>query len=434
MSRSVARPWGRALLWLAVLGPFFFLSYGFANQQAAVRAAAGMVGNIAMAWERAIPFWPWSIVPYWSIDVFYAVSPFVCKTRAELDRHGLRLASAQLIAVSCFLLWPLAFSFQRPASDGVFGLLFAALEGFDKPYNQAPSLHIVLLIVLWVLYARHLSGVWRVFLHVWFVLIGISVLTTWQHHFLDVPTGLAVGWLCVWLWPDAPQPSPLKREPLPLAHKRYRLAACYALGALALGGLMGMMGRAGWWLGWPALALALVAFNYAWAGAAGFQKGQDGRLSWAVRWLMAPYLVSAWANSRWWTRKAAQPVEVAPGIWLGRMPGRGERESFAAVVDVCAELPRVDARPADISLPMLDLLPPTPAQLRQAADAVEAARRHGTVLVCCALGYSRSAAAVVAWRVCHLGESSRTALTALHASKPDCVLSAAHRQALEALS
>ena len=46
---------------------------------------------------------------------------------------------------------------------------------------------------------------------------------------------------------------------------------------------------------------------------------------------------------------------------------------------------------------MLDLVAPRPAHLRNAADCVERARPAGRVLVCCALGYSRSATAIVAW-------------------------------------
>ena len=74
------RPWRRALAWLAFLGPFFFATYGFATWASAQRAA---VPFIAFDWERSIPFWPWTIVPYWIIDALYAASLFVCTTRRE---------------------------------------------------------------------------------------------------------------------------------------------------------------------------------------------------------------------------------------------------------------------------------------------------------------------------------------------------------------
>ena len=158
-----------------------------------------------------MPFWAWTIVPYWSIDLLYGFSLLLPNTRHELKQHALRLLSAQVIAVSCFLIWPLRFTFERPELDGVFGWLFAVLAGFDKPFNQAPSLHIALLVILWVMYQRHTQGFWRWVVHGWFTLIGVSVLTTYQHHFIDLPTGALAGWLCVWLWPVA-HPSPLLRR------------------------------------------------------------------------------------------------------------------------------------------------------------------------------------------------------------------------------
>src|SRR5438067_5813221 len=124
-------PWQRALLWLAFIGPFFFASYGFTNWVAAQRS---VTTAFTFAWEQHIPFVAWTIVPYWSIDLLYAVSFFCCRDRAEVDRHGLRLLSAQLISVSCFLLLPLHFSFQRPITEGVYGAFFDALTGFDLPF------------------------------------------------------------------------------------------------------------------------------------------------------------------------------------------------------------------------------------------------------------------------------------------------------------
>ncbi|KQQ73098.1 serine/threonine protein phosphatase [Xanthomonas sp. Leaf131] len=426
---EAARPLGRAALWLALLGPFFFLSYGLANTLA---GQATQVPSVVFGWEHGLPFVPWTIVPYWSIDLFYAASFFLCRTRRELDTHALRLLSAQLLCVGCFLLWPLRYSFVRPETDGLFGWLFAVLLGFDKPFNQAPSLHIVLLVVLWVRYAQHLGGVWRVLLHGWFGLIGVSVLTTYQHHFVDVPTGLAAGWLCVWLWPERIA-APFAQARLARDSRRWRLAAVYSIGALASGAIALLIGGAGLWLLWISLALALVALNYALLGPGGFQKRSDGRLSLAARWLYAPYLLAAWCNSRLWTRRDPLPRVVCDGVWLGRIPLPAQRAASAAVVDVCAELSLYGARAQDVVVPMLDLVAPSPQDLRVAAQAIEVARLQGHVLVCCALGYSRSAASVATWLVISgRAVSVQAAIAQVRAVRPSIVLGVQHRAAIVA--
>ena len=63
------------MLWLVFLGPFFFASYGLANYLAARRS---QVPSIVFDWEHAIPFWAWTIVPYWIIDALYGISLFLC--------------------------------------------------------------------------------------------------------------------------------------------------------------------------------------------------------------------------------------------------------------------------------------------------------------------------------------------------------------------
>lgn len=421
------RPWRRAWAWLALLGPLFFLSYGFANHWAARQPS---VPSVVFPWEARIPFWSWSIVPYWSIDLFYALSLFVCRSRRELDTHALRLLTAQIIAVACFLAWPLRFSFNRPETDGVFGWLFDVLLGFDKPYNQAPSLHIVLLVVLWVRWVGHAHGVWRWLLHGWFALIGLSVLTTFQHHFIDIPTGLLVGWLCVWLWPED-RPSPWETATWAAEPQRWRLAAVYLLAALACAAMARSAGGAAWWVLWPAVSLVLVSLNYALLGPSGFQKRADGRLSLAASWLLAPYLAAAWLNSRWWTRAQPRPREVINGVWLGRIPAAGERGQVSGVLDICAELPRRCSHPADRTRPMLDLVAPPPGQLAAAAADIEALRGNGPVLVCCALGYSRSAAVVAAWLLrSGRAESVDAAIALLRQAQPKLVLGDAHRRAI----
>jgi hypothetical protein len=92
-----ARPWRRAIAWLLLLGPFFFASYGFATWVSSQRSD---VGFIVFAWERHIPLLPWTIVPYWLIDLLYGVSLLLCTTRRQLDTHACSPAVTQLLAVS----------------------------------------------------------------------------------------------------------------------------------------------------------------------------------------------------------------------------------------------------------------------------------------------------------------------------------------------
>jgi hypothetical protein len=423
------RPWRRAVGWIALLGPFFFATYGLANWLAARRQD---VGSIVFGWETAIPFVPWTIVPYWSIDLFYGLSLLVCATRRELDRHAYRLLAAQIVSVICFVAFPLRFSFDRPETEGVFGALFAALGSFDKPYNQAPSLHISLLVLIWARLAAHARPQWlRAVLHVWMALVGVSVLTTYQHHFIDIPTGLAVGFAILWAIPDEGR-STLSGLSMTSDAKRRRLALVYALGAAVM---VAASMPGGWWLWllWPAVSLSLVSANYLAAGAGGFRKGEDGAMSAGSWGLFAPYVLGAWANSR--IRNAGRPKSgvVADGVSVGRIPGPLDRSAFAAIVDMAAELPCTVRRDQHYrSIPVLDLTVPPAERLREAVAAIEEARRHGSVLVCCAVGLSRSASAVVAWLVATgRAPSAEEAIAMVRRARPALVLYPGLRSALE---
>jgi protein-tyrosine phosphatase len=325
----------------------------------------------------------------------------------------------------------LRFTFTQPETVGLPGFLFAALTSFDQPFNQAPSLHIALLVILWVLYARHLPR-WALYLlHPWFALVGASVLTTYQHHFIDVPTGALLGLFCLWLWPDR-GPTPISVFALTRDPQRRRLAIRYAAGALVFAGAALLTGGAGWWLFWPALALALVAANYAAFGAAGFQKAGDGHMSLAARVLLAPYLAGAWINSRIWTRNEPVQAAVADGVAIGRIPSARDSAAFAAIVDLSAEMPLLHDHAGWHAFPALDLVAPQPSILREAASAIERARENGTVLVCCALGYSRSASAVAAWLlITGRASSAEDAAARVRKVRPRIVLRADALQAIE---
>ncbi|TIU96817.1 MAG: phosphatase PAP2/dual specificity phosphatase family protein, partial [Mesorhizobium sp.] len=388
-----AEPYGhvvlRAALWLAFLAPFFYSTYGFANWLASTR---DHVGSIVFSWEHHVPFVAWTIVPYWSINLFYGLSLLLNDSRQGVDRLAGRYLTAQIVAVACFILFPLTATFVRPETSGLPGFLFAVLGGFDKPFNQAPSLHIALLVIIWDHWRQRLAGPLLGLWHGWCLLIGASVLTTWQHHFIDIPTGALLGFFALWLFP-AQGELPFAGSHLTADGKARRLALYYALGAaLALTGAAAgaFFSALALLLLWPSLALAIVAFAYAGAGAKVFQKTADGRVSLASRILLWPYRLGARVNVWAWTRKLPPVVPVSDGVFLGRFPNAAEADGFGTVIDLAAELERPGDAPGRWqSFGMLDLLPPPADTLDQAVAAIEPARRHGTVLVCCALGFQR---------------------------------------------
>lgn len=85
-------------------------------------------------------------------------------------------------------------------------------------------------------------------------------------------------------------------------------------------------------------------------------------------------------------------------------------------------------------MPVLDLIAPSPAECQQAAEAIERLRSNGPLLVCCALGYSRSATAAAAWLL-HSGRAATVdeALAIIRTARAEVVLHPAHRKALEGL-
>lgn len=418
--------WKLGLCWLVLLGPLFFFSYGQVNQFTATRPD---VGSMVLWWEHVIPFMPWTIVPYWSIDLLYGISLFICTSKQELTRHGCRLLAASLIACVGFLLFPLKFTFMRPETQGMFGWLFQQLEQFDLPYNQAPSLHIILTWLLWLRFRQHLGKGAKLLSSAWFLLIAVSVLTTWQHHFIDVVSGFVVGVVISYAIPVEGH----WRWKRPSAHA-VRLAAKYGAGGIVFL-LAGLWIPHGFILLWLAAALLMVAAGYTGLGVSVFQKNNHGDLSLSARWMLFPYLAGTWLSKQWFSRRISLSNVVYDGVALGRFPDRTMTQ--AAVFDLTAEFHK-GRRKADHweAYPLMDLVVPGVRDIHQAVMKLsQLQQEHESVLVCCALGLSRSATVVAAWLLSEgLAGSVTQAVALIKSRRPQVVLTPAHLQVLETFS
>ena len=187
----------KALVVSAGLSILFLIVYGSCNWITSRRANAG---TIYFEWEREIPFVPFFILPYMSIDLFFICAPFLCRTDRELLTFAKRVTAAIIVAGTCFLLFPLRFAFPRPHANGWLGVLFDWFRGMDAPHNLLPSLHAALTMILLDVYFRHTRGVVRGVIMMWFVLIVLSPVLTYQHHVIDIAGGFVLAAFCFCLF------------------------------------------------------------------------------------------------------------------------------------------------------------------------------------------------------------------------------------------
>lgn len=429
MTQTTPPSWWYRLGHLALAGGLFLLSYRLLNEITAQRTD---VGEYFFAWEPQIPFLAWSIIPYWLIDGFYILAFMLCDHRQELRVLCQRLILANLLAIIGFGLWPLQFSWPKPTTEGLSGWLFTQLASFDLPYNQAPSLHIILLVVLWRHYHQHLhNGLARITLHLMAMTIAISVLTTYQHHCIDLITGLIAGLTVLYLIPE----QPWHTYGTYAAPGRWALAALYGCATLLLTILTWVSSAWARWLWlWPACNLLLVAVAYAGIGARVFQK-HAGRYSLAAAILLWPYRCGAWIAMRLQTSRLEPTCEIEPGLLLGHWPWRIQAlPANICIIDLCAELSTPRHWNIAASVPMLDLTLPDPDTLKQAAQAIIQARQAGhPVLTHCALGLSRSAAVMATTLLLlHPDMSVEEALAHIRSKRP-IVVSAALQNRLAQL-
>jgi protein-tyrosine phosphatase len=421
MEKLNKKLWKQKGIWLLSLAVFFYLTYNAANYFTIWRAKTEIIPHIMFQWEHKIPLIPWTIIPYWTENLFYGLAILLAINSKQLKTLGKRLFATQIICVLGFLLFPLQQInvINRPEVQGFFGWWFDSLMKFDHPYNQAPSLHIALLVVLWTFYTERFSKKWHWLISIWSLFIGASVLTTWQHHFIDIPAGMLAGALAIWIFPNHIQ-SPLY---VPKLAKNWKWFAVYFTVSIILI-MIAIVNKSTWlWLLYPAFSLLIVACNYGFFGKKGFPKQKNGNYSLSQWILFLPYIFIAKINSKIWTRKNNPYDKVLPNLFLGSIPNAKNARQFKSLVDCCAEIP-FNGHKAMNYYPnyLLDMTPLSLDECEHAANTINKAIRNGDTLVFCALGYSRSAASLVSYLVIYRNYSINQAIQQIKKARKDIVL------------
>ena len=382
----------KAFVVSAELSVLFLVVYSGCNW---ITGQRDQVGSCYFQWEHAIPFVPFMILPYMSIDLFFIGAPFLCRTQEELRMFSRRVIAAILIAGVCFLLFPLRFAFPRPHVSGLLGAIFDWFRGVDLPFNLFPSLHAALLLLLVDVYGRNLRGVLWLAVMSWFLLIAFSPLLTYQHHVIDIIGGFVLAGYCFYFFREPSHAPPI------VANRR--IGSYYLAGAAVVVIAGAIFWPWGLVLLWPAIALGIVAIAYFRAGPIVFHK-TEGTLPWSTRFVLAPCLLGQYLSLLYYRSRCRPWDKVTPRIWIGGKLGHRSAQTavssgVVSVLDLSAEFS--ETKPFRKSnyrnIPVLDLTAPTQTQLLEMSKFIGDHSRNGTVYVHCKIGYSRSAAAVAAY-------------------------------------
>jgi membrane-associated phospholipid phosphatase len=146
--------------------------------------------------DNALPFLPATVYIYASY-FFTIFSVFLL----EDDEHHLNVYALGLLGLNVFcniifIFYPTTYDARPALPEGavpwMFDALFDFIYFFDSPANCLPSLHVANSFISTLTWYRRRNGLFWGYL-LWTVLISLSTLTTKQHYFYDVLTGMGAA-------------------------------------------------------------------------------------------------------------------------------------------------------------------------------------------------------------------------------------------------
>lgn len=377
------------LIALLICGIVFLAVYQLAGMYA---SGLPYVPSFVFPFEKQMPFLPWMVIPYMTSGVFFILIFFAVRQRDELILLFGRMLFITVASGICFFLFPLRFSFPRPPVDSsFFSFFFQYLNTWDTPFNQAPSLHIAYACMFWMVLSARLTGYKKLIAGVWLLLMGISTLTIYQHHVIDVVTAFGLVCITCFIFPGH-------------IRRNKRIAALYSLAALSLVILILFIYRdcliLVFFLIWLVVTLIRVGKAYTDTDAR-FLKREDGTISLFNKIICFAYIaVYKLIRYTFYRNKIPAITEIYPNVFIGPMPGNKDIPVAAGnikVIDLTAELEEsktIRTCTDYYSCPMLDIASVRNEDTERIVELIAklyvALEPEEKIYIHCLMGYSRS--------------------------------------------
>ncbi len=174
--------------------------------------------------DETIPFIGWTFIVYLSLYLYYPAAAWFGRDNNSRIREMFAFHQALFVMTWAvfliFIIFPTEVYIrdQIPADvragEGFWGFWYGdMMHNTDMPFNAWPSLHVVQSLTIVLLLRRWgtISGWKEVFTWIAWVGLCISVMTTKQHFFWDLITGIITGLIC-WYWMCVPAMEASKND------------------------------------------------------------------------------------------------------------------------------------------------------------------------------------------------------------------------------
>jgi hypothetical protein len=153
------------------------------------------------AWDDAIPYRPGWV---WAYLLPYLVGPFIAGLLSPSSFRWYVRRGLLVVAVSLAIFAAFPTRVERPTTDapagGLTGRIYRNMVEVDEPpANAAPSLHVSLTFLLALAVVRD-DPRWGLAALGGAAVVWLATLLTWQHHLIDVATGVLLAGIFALPW------------------------------------------------------------------------------------------------------------------------------------------------------------------------------------------------------------------------------------------
>ncbi|HEV7683497.1 MAG TPA: phosphatase PAP2 family protein [Pyrinomonadaceae bacterium] len=147
--------------------------------------------------DHWMPFLPWT--GWFYVLVGYTVFLLALVRDSRIYNQALRACAICFTINSCFWFFYPTVMQRPPMPDASFAnFAYRLMATLDTPMNCFPSGHLAFpLIACWAFASDRPALRWIVW--TFFSICSISVLTTKQHYFVDIPAGVAISMFSIFL-------------------------------------------------------------------------------------------------------------------------------------------------------------------------------------------------------------------------------------------